>query len=446
MPREERLLTSILKTGNLRVALAQKIGRFSFKSPVNQAVFQYVEEHFRSRETAGQVPTLEDVKEKFPNFEPEDTDVPLETLCTELRNELLKERLNKLMLDTQELAELNPAKALRKFRTGIFSLSQQLEVSEISSLADATDVLEDYARRKSSGGVVGIPFPWPTLTKESGGLKPGELSVIYGRSKSMKTWLLLDIAAEAFDNGYRVLFVTTEMVIDEIKRRLAVLLAELDYARYRAGALSPEEEMLFQMTVEAIAQEAAEGDRDIVIFSTMEKGVDQIATKVDETRPDLVLIDSIYHLEQRDWRLQSDLITSVKGLAKDQNVPVVVTTQANRSSDKDDLTRRLSFSDAYAQIADYLLHVDKVVGYHQSHPPGVSMLPLLFIYVAAARDFTAEGFLIEAFPAVYFREAAVFQSMAEYQQAMVDVQARIEQTQILTKLAEKQQWTESIDE
>ena len=445
MSRESALLTKVLTTGNFRVLLAQKITRFSFEELVNQEVYSYISKHFSSPATKGQVPSPEAVKEVFPTFQMEDSPAGLETLCTELREIQLRKRLEQTLIDVQALAEVHPQKALDKLRRSIFSMAKDLEISELGSLTDLDDVKEAYYRAKDSEGIVGIPFPWDGITKASGGLLPQELVVWFGRNKSMKSWLLMFIAAHVFMSGYKVLFVSAELAMLMVKRRLSAIIAGVDYEKFRLGLLSEKEEqdvMMIFDTVLAPESWMDEEDADLVIMALEGQSLNEIDQKISEIHPDLVCIDSVYMLADPGWKEQTALIRKTKSMAKEHNIPIIVTTQANRSKDKTDRTTSLAFSDAYAQIADYLLHVEKTLTHHPKQHLNQPMKPTLFVEVVAAREFQMEGFRLDVLPAIYCRESEVYYTAKEFLDAKDAALHEVEDTAAAKPLVDEN-WTAS---
>ena len=419
---EERLLTKVLETGAFRVVEANKISASTFTSPINRLVYQYIRDWFYAPDTRGHVPTLDDVLKKFGEFKPERDGASLTTLCAELRKSELSRRLVDRLERIANIATIDPDKALQIGRESFFELAKTLEVSKIDSLRDIDDVLEAYQKAKSGGGVVGIPFPWDSMTEASGGMRPGEFHVFYGRPKSMKTWLLLNITIHAFNSGRRALLVTTELPILQVKQRMAAMFCSFDYERFRKGQLTEDEEALLMFLVQTLFDDKDLERANIHIVKPEQASVEYVAQKIEELRPDIVCIDSAYKLgKSRRWDHQAEVALKLKRLSTDFEIPVVITTQANRNRG-DETGSDMAFSDAYGQDADGVFRVDKIPGIHANHPPDAPrILPRLFISVTMAREFQMEGFIIDAWPAVYFTEVAAFSEQAfneAYKEAM----------------------------
>jgi hypothetical protein len=70
--------------------------------------------------------------------------------------------------------------------------------------------MADYQRRKQNIGKVGIPTPWPVMTRATGGLQPGDAWSILARPNIGKTWVLVLWATYLWQCGFRVLFASME--------------------------------------------------------------------------------------------------------------------------------------------------------------------------------------------------------------------------------------------
>jgi hypothetical protein len=100
-------------------------------------------------------------------------------------------------------------------------------------------------RRFDSSAVVGdagrlqpLPTPWPTLNAQiEGGLYPKELGMVMATPKVGKTTVLLNLAAEALDQGWYLLYVTAaDQGYSDISRRMAGVWLDTSASRLRGDA------------------------------------------------------------------------------------------------------------------------------------------------------------------------------------------------------------------
>jgi replicative DNA helicase len=187
------------------------------------------------------------------------------------------------------------------------------------------------------GGLSGVPSPWPTFNEQSGGMQPADLITYVGRSGMGKTALLLAQAEGAYDAGFSVLFVTSEMSSEQITRRWMAHKFGLNPKHMKLGTISTHTlRRMEQMQAELLGRER---------FRLLSLGTGArlaaIDAAIEECRPDLVLIDGIYlfypskggHNMKQTERV-TQVFDELKQQTIDTNLPHIVTTQFNRAAGK----------------------------------------------------------------------------------------------------------------
>lgn len=105
----------------------------------------------------------------------------------------------------------------------------------VASTLDANDEEKDaavllerfYDKRSDDDYAVAIPFGVPDLdARLDGGVRPGRLVLILGRSGAGKSALALQVAVNAVHRGVRTCYFCAEMSGEELADRLAALLAD----------------------------------------------------------------------------------------------------------------------------------------------------------------------------------------------------------------------------
>jgi hypothetical protein len=199
------------------------------------------------------------------------------------------------------------------------------------------EIMLDMDRIEENDGVTGIPFPWPLLNQELGGIQPGDLILIYALPKSMKTWIGLLICAFIALTGRTVLIYSREMTWETILRRIGCILAKVDYTRYKKNLLTMNERGRVLECMEFFQDSAGE-----IIFTDLERhdgtagGPAEVREKIEIYKPEFVFLDSSYMLElpgsktnPYDWRSLSVIMRELKQTAKSTLVPMVAVLQEN---------------------------------------------------------------------------------------------------------------------
>lgn len=171
------------------------------------------------------------------------------------------------------------------------------------------------------------------------------------------TWLLLKIADFMWCDGLKILLFSMEMSKIALMRRLDAIHWRLPYNGLRSGMLTEHMENKY------LEQTDLRDMPDFIIVDT-QLGISGISAKIDQYKPDVVLIDGMY-LMPDDERGDSPNIRTgnisrgLKRLAKQKNLPIIVTTQFNRMAEEVKFEKvtlaQIGFSDSIGQDSDIVL-------------------------------------------------------------------------------------------
>lgn len=240
----------------------------------------------------------------------------------------------------------------QKARLGLAELIKATSWS-LGSVASYTDpsiadtIVEDYERAKSrGGGLLGYSSPWPNVDKHSLGLQPGELTVLLAKRKTGKTWMLLKWFVHILRNdlkpGENLLIASMEMPDIQMYRRLAAIDLRLNYADFRSGRLTVEEERRLKDWVEAMRDGDESRPTIHVAGADVIRSVGNICDKVAELNSKLVGIDGFYILgrdsKKAMWERTIDNVQGIKlDLCAGMNIGCLATTQFAGKKSKSDL-------------------------------------------------------------------------------------------------------------
>lgn len=221
-----------------------------------------------------------------------------------------------------------------------------------------------------------IPTPWQTLSDLfSGGFGPGDLFLIFGSPGGGKSWLCIDIAAEAAKLGYNVFYYTLELSEKYVSRRIDAAMTGYcvdDLREHRAEVDKMVEELPGNIIIKEYAPKSA-------TISTIKAHVQQCIE--DGIRPDLIIIDYIDYLKPSSKVRYSerkdevdDVYIGSKALAKELQIPVLSPSQVNRMGAKDTVVEGDKAAGSYDKmmVADASFSLsrtkeDKVLGTGRIH-------------------------------------------------------------------------------
>lgn len=420
---ELRLLAKILEVQELRPIQEAGIDLDSFATDEGRQIFNTIRDYYRNRETYGQVPSRAYVEEMNPTIPlPAKEKTKLEAMIAEFKNYELSYKLSELgtfILDYHK----DPDEVLGHLSKELRKLVRIKRTSEDHVLTDSLEeVWNRYETRRDKKGYLGIPYPWRLFNEKTGGLLDSEFVVLYGRPKSMKTWVLLTVACHAYDTGNRrVLVATREMKPSQILDRCMCILIGAPYTAFQQGKLheipTPEggtmEDRLIDLRrnmksdEETCRLESGFGKSLIITSDRADPkggGVMGLRQKMEDHKPDLLCVDAMYLMKNDrankrsiKWDDQAAISQDMKELALDFNKPVVGTNQAKRDSEERSgkSVSNISFSDSYGMDCDMAIEIIK----KSTRDPEVNELALA---ITASREINMTGFAIHGNAATSF--------------------------------------------
>lgn len=418
---ELRILSNVIRNGDLKHLKERNITAAHFETRETKDLFTWLSQQYMDPASPGVVPSLERVMRYHPTFEYCPTADGLPSLVDDLVRAVISEKL----LDTIDDAEaaIQEGEDPQQFIANVLlpelrDLSIEGSRDRHLSLKAATDMLEEeFFNKKATGGITGIPYPWAPMNQALGGMNPEEFIVFYARPKNMKTWLACAIAADAFVNSNRrVLVYSKEMSSIVMARRVASCVAKVDYEELKSGTIPDEDAQDFFDSLRTITElQSKGGDRKAASIMFMsDRGasvtagaatVDKIYVEAEKFGADLVIVDGFYlikdgrtNVRSRDWKQIANISSDLKQLAQTLKVPVVGTTQANRTSvgSRGDDLSELGFSDAIGQDADVVARLFKSINRKTRKPK------ILLTFPGVRDSGSLAPFVVNAHPGVDF--------------------------------------------
>ena len=203
------------------------------------------------------------------------------------------------------------------------------------------DVLDQYLEESASiggpleRGVAPIPTGYVDLDRLLGGLQRGDLIILAARPALGKSTLAMNMARHAAGHGAVVATFSLEMSRDQLALRLLSAEAEVDSHRLRLGLHTEAEGNRIISSVGALS------DLSIYIDDTSFQGILDMRSKSRrlqmERGVDLIIVDYLQLIrgasDRGENRVQelSEITRSLKGLARELNVPVLAVSQLSRA-------------------------------------------------------------------------------------------------------------------
>jgi replicative DNA helicase len=207
--------------------------------------------------------------------------------------------------------------------------------AEIVRDAGGTD---KYLQRRSEAG---LPSPFPTLNRMTGGFRPGELIVVAAKTGGGKTALAINFAAHFASHGHAGAIFSMEMDAEEINDRIISTNSTLDskILRQPGGALSDADRRARVSRAVAAAGELPIFISDKARFTVpaMSAELRRLAArrKIEYVIVDYIqLAEAVGRFDKRADEVAS-ITRGLKRLASELRIPVIALSQFNRDHSKE---------------------------------------------------------------------------------------------------------------
>jgi replicative DNA helicase len=243
---------------------------------------------------------------------------------------------NKILVEAYE-AEQEPDLLLDEAERAIFAIAEDRIRAGFVPLRDLVQnsftTIERLQQHK--GMVTGVPTGFVDLDEMTSGLQPSDLILVAARPSMGKTSFVLNIAQHVGTNtDMTVGFFSLEMSKEQLFMRMLTSEARIDAHRFRSGYLNEKDYGRLSQALGTLAEAR------VYIDDTASIGVLEMRAKARRLKAEhglnLLIIDYIQLMTGRGRfeSRQQELATisrSLKGLAKELNVPIVALSQLSRA-------------------------------------------------------------------------------------------------------------------
>ena len=230
---------------------------------------------------------------------------------------------------------------------------------------------------KQKGNVTGIATGFVDLDYRMSGLQPSDLVLVAARPSMGKTAFVLNIAQYvAFHSNLSTAIFSLEMSKEQLVNRLFALEARVDAQLLRSGNLADSD---WEKLIEGAG---TIGKSKLIIDDTPGISISELRSKCRKYKLEqdlkLVIIDYLQLMSgsgRSDSRQQeiSDISRSLKGLARELNVPVIALSQLSRQveqrPDHRPMLSDLRESGAIEQDADVVMFIYRDDYYNKGMAP-----------------------------------------------------------------------------
>jgi replicative DNA helicase len=251
----------------------------------------------------------------------------------------------------------------------IFTIGQQRREGGFTRIKEKLWSTMEHieALQKKGAAITGVPSGFIDLDNLTAGFQPSELIIVAARPSMGKTAFCLNIATHAAYNEHGVAIFSLEMSIDALVQRMVCAEARVDSQAVRQGRVKDNDYPKLGAAAGILA------NCPIWIDDTPALTLLEMRSKARRLRAEndvqLVIVDYLQLMRSPEYsenRVQeiSDISRSLKGLARELNIPVIALSQLSRASEQRGGERTPMLSDlrdsgAIEQDADLVIFISR---------------------------------------------------------------------------------------
>lgn len=262
--------------------------------------------------------------------------------ATILADKYLARQLNHYAAEvaTKSIDEGEDIKQVMQWAEGsLFTLSQSNLKQDYTQIDPVVKMASDMIRKASeqeNGGVTGVSTGYRDLDKLTSGWQESDLIIIAGRPAMGKTSFALSLAKNiAVDNKVPVAFFSLEMNNVQLINRLISNVCSIEGSKILNGQFTPDDWVRFDKNIDRLY------GSPLYVDDTPGLSVFELRTKarrlVKEKNVKLIMIDYLQLMNATGMRFNSrqeevsTISRSLKGLAKELNIPIIALSQLSRA-------------------------------------------------------------------------------------------------------------------
>lgn len=335
MNNEHLLILSIVKYKNLKKILPY-FNENEFKIEENKQYFAFIKDYYKKYLD---IPSLEMMKQQFnaelvfpENLEKEQVYADI-ILDKNNREKLLivMKSVSEKIVNNKDLKKvydflLNNVRRVNLLKDEMFSGNIGTNTQE--RLTRYLDMKSNQIKKYKWG----FGLNERSLMDNETPLTGGRLYLIQARPGVGKTFFICASAAYLSDMGFRPLFITKEMSVEEVLERADCFMSGVSFNRLKRGLLSEDEFEKYKKYLISV-----QGKKDLEVKYPKVCNQTIIRQMIEESNPDVVFIDYLQLLrdenKESDKRLQvANIIYDLKTMSQIYKIPIVVISASNRAS------------------------------------------------------------------------------------------------------------------
>ncbi len=259
--------------------------------------------------------------------------------------------------------------AIAMLNSGLQEVSGDTTYSRDVNIIDQWEErLSKYAEmRDRPEGLVGISTGFPGLDRLTAGIRPQQLITFVGEAKRGKSMLTMVMAERANSEGVPALLVSFEMSVEEQAARYDAYVAKVSHTGLLRGMSTSAEVSRLDR-----ALRTRKNSNPFVLVEDIASAttVSSLAAKIQQHAPGIVFVDGVYMMDDENGEPKgspqalTNITRSLKRVAQQFKIPIVITTQVLSSKLSSRTSRRVTadaigYSSSFVQDSDTVMSVER---------------------------------------------------------------------------------------
>ena len=363
---ENRLLAAVIESGDIQPVLDRGVDRTWFFHSDHRAVLTWLLDFYAKH---GRVPKWASLRAEFPGYQIKKVTESVEYLVDKQAEYCRAMAISAAVQDAaDQIAAADPERAITELAAALVRVNSYEPVPTriINSMENLDEEWDEYLRKKSGSGMLGLTTGFPTIDKATLGLQNGHLVTVLAQHKVGKTSLCLAIANHVYVTYEApILFCSFEMGTDEMRLRQRSLMAKVNFSLLQSGQLTPIEEKKYWDHLDVI--ESTYSWPFEFMDASSGSTVSAVQAQIQKRKPRLVIIDGIYMItdevtgEVNTAQSLTNVTRSLKRVARAEGLPIVINTQALgwKSRGQKISSDSAGYSSSFGQDSDVVLGLER---------------------------------------------------------------------------------------
>ena len=259
--------------------------------------------------------------------------------------------------------------AIALLNSGLQEVSGDTTYSrDVNIIEQWQDRLTKYANmRERPDDLIGVSTGFPGLDRLTAGIRPQQLITFVGEAKRGKSMLTMVMAERAHAEGVVPLLISFEMSVDEQAARYDAYISKVSHTGLLRGMSTTAEVSRLDR-----ALRVRKNSNPFILVEDIASAttVSSLAAKIKQHEPGIAFVDGVYMMDDENGEPKgspqalTNITRSLKRLAQQFKVPIVITTQVLSSKLSSRTSRRVTadaigYSSSFVQDSDTVMSVER---------------------------------------------------------------------------------------